>query len=110
MTEFIQVATTTGSRESALGIAGRLVEARLAACVQVLGPLTSVYRWKGEIETAEEWQCLAKTRRDFYERVEAAIREAHPYELPEILATPIVEGSPGYLEWLSSALADGTGE
>lgn len=104
MREFVQVLTTVGSREEAEGIARALVENRLAACVQVVGPISSSYRWQGEMETAEEWQCLAKTRRDLYPEVERAVRLLHSYEVPEIIATPIIAGSADYLEWLDENL------
>lgn len=94
--------TTVGSREEAGRIAVGLVERRLAACVQTLGPIVSRYRWQGAIEEAEEWQCLAKTESRLYDEVEAAIRELHSYEEPEILAMPIVAGSAGYLDWVSA--------
>ena len=100
MSDFIQVVTTTQRKEDAATIARALVDERLAACVQVLGPVTSTYRWKGEIETAEEWQCWAKTRRELYEPLEQSIRRLHPYEVPEILATAILAGSASYLAWL----------
>lgn len=104
MTDYVQVVTTTGRREDAEAIARSLVEDRLAACVQVLGPITSTYRWKGGIETADEWQCWAKSRRELYEQIEAAIRRLHPYEVPEILALPILAGSKSYLTWLEREL------
>ena len=100
MPESVQVLTTVEKREEAETIARSLVEKRLAACVQIIGPITSTYRWKGEIETAEEWQCLVKTRRELYPQVERAIRRLHSYEVPEIIATPIVAASADYLEWL----------
>ncbi|HYG96159.1 MAG TPA: divalent-cation tolerance protein CutA [Solirubrobacterales bacterium] len=100
MSEYVQVLTTAGSEEEAGRIASLLVERRLAACVQVLGPIVSRYRWQGAIEEEREWQCLAKTTRAAYEAVEGAIREVHSYEEPEIVATPIVAGSPGYLAWI----------
>jgi periplasmic divalent cation tolerance protein len=100
MNDYIQVVTTTEHREDAERIARTLVEERLAACVQVSGPITSVYRWKGQIETAQEWQCRAKSRRDLYEAIEQAIRRIHPYEVPEIVAMPILAGSAEYLAWL----------
>ena len=100
MPDAIQVVTTTQRREDALQIARALVEARLAACVQVLGPVTSTYRWQGQIETAEEWQCWAKTRRGLFEQVEQVIRQLHDYDVPEIRALPIVAGSSDYLAWL----------
>ena len=92
--------TTAGSEEEAGRIASLLVERRLAACVQVVGPITSRYRWRGEVEEEREWQCLAKTTRAAYEAAEAAIREVHSYDEPEIIATPIVAVSPGYLAWI----------
>jgi len=101
MTEHLQVLTTVGSEEDAERISIALVERRLAACVQTLGPIASRYRWQGKVETAREWQCLAKTEAARYPEVEAAIRELHPYDEPEILATPIVAGSAGYLAWVS---------
>jgi periplasmic divalent cation tolerance protein len=100
MTEHVQVLTTAGSEEEAGRIASVLVEKKLAACVQVVGPIVSRYRWQGAIEEEREWQCLAKTTRTAYEAVEAAIREVHSYDEPEIVATPIVAGSPGYLSWI----------
>jgi periplasmic divalent cation tolerance protein len=105
MAEFLQVQTTTGSAEEAERIAAALVERRFAACVQTLGPIASRYRWRGEVETAEEWLCLAKTDAERYEQAEATIRELHSYEEPEIVATPIVAGSRGYLDWLGTNLA-----
>lgn len=102
--EYIQIVTTTERREDADQIAQTLVERRLAACVQVAGPITSTYRWLGKIETAEEWQCWAKTRRELYGKVEQAILEIHPYEVPEIVAMPIAEGSRAYLAWLDEAV------
>jgi periplasmic divalent cation tolerance protein len=103
--EYLQVLTTAGSEEEAERISDALVERRLAACVQVLGPIASRYRWRGEVETAREWICLAKTEAARYPALEAAIREAHSYEEPEIVATPIVAGSQGYLDWIGESLA-----
>ncbi len=104
MTDYLQVLTTTGSEQEAERIALALVERRLAACVQTIGPIASRYRWRGEVEQAREWQCLAKTEARRYAEVEAAIRELHSYEQPEIVAMPIVAGSRGYLDWISSSL------
>jgi periplasmic divalent cation tolerance protein len=106
VSDHVQVMTTAGSEEEAGRIAALLVERRLAACVQVAGPITSRYRWQGEVEEAREWQCLVKTTRVAYERVEAAIREVHPYDEPEIIATPIVAGSAGYLTWIDENVGD----
>jgi periplasmic divalent cation tolerance protein len=103
--EYLQVVTTVGSEQEAAAIADDLVARRLAACVQVLGPIASTYRWQGAVERAREWQCLAKTEAARYAEVEAAIRALHSYDEPEILATPIVAGSAGYLAWIGESLA-----
>ena len=92
MTTAIQVVTTIDTEEGATRLARTLVERRLAACVQVAGPVASVYRWQGRVEEAREWQCLIKTRADLFDAVAAAIRALHAYELPEIIALPIVAG------------------
>jgi periplasmic divalent cation tolerance protein len=104
MAEYVQVLTTAGSEEEAERIGALLIERRLAACVQVLGPIASRYRWQGKVEEAREWQCAAKTEAARYPEVEAAIREAHSYEEPEIVAIPILAGSRGYLDWVSASL------
>ncbi len=102
MPTHIQVVTTTALRDEAERIARELVEARLAACAQIVGPILSTYRWQGKIETGEEWQCWAKTRGELFARVEDAIRRIHRYEVPEILAVPVVAGSASYLAWLDT--------
>ena len=109
MTDYIQLITTTETRVAAQAIATALVEKRLAGCVQIVGPITSTYWWEGKIETAEEWLCLIKSRRDLYREVEKAIREVHPYDVPEILAVPVAAGSRPYLEWLDGELRKGDG-
>jgi periplasmic divalent cation tolerance protein len=98
----IQVVTTTSTREEAERIAHRLVTRRLAACVQVGGPISSTYRWQGKLETALEWTCTIKTLRSHFPQVEAAIRELHSYDVPEVLAFPVTAGSAAYLAWLAS--------
>ena len=100
MTEIIQVVTMLPKREDAQRIASALVERKLAACAQVAGPVSSTYRWKGKVESAEEWLCVVKTRRGLFAAVEGAIREMHPYELPEILALSVADGSADYLTWV----------
>jgi periplasmic divalent cation tolerance protein len=102
--EYIQVLTTVGSEEEAAKIGGALLERRLAACVQTIGPITSRYRWRGALEEEREWQCLAKTEAGLYPEVEAAIRDSHSYEEPEILAIPVLAGSKGYLDWISASV------
>jgi periplasmic divalent cation tolerance protein len=104
MSDFLQVLTTTATRADAERIARALVERRLAGCVQVLGPIHSTYWWEGAVETAEEYLCLAKSSRESYPALEAAIQELHPYDVPEILAIPVAAGSPAYLSWLQGEL------
>jgi periplasmic divalent cation tolerance protein len=100
----IQVFTTTGNREEAQRIAAELVDHRLAACVQISGPITSYYRWEGKLETSQEWLVTIKTTRDSYDTVEELIRKVHLYDVPEILATPVVAGSQDYLEWVEKEI------
>jgi periplasmic divalent cation tolerance protein len=108
MKSYIQVSTTTETKEQAQTIAQHLVGAKFAACVQITGPITSIYRWKGKVENAQEWLCLIKTRDDLYNKVETAIKSLHSYETPEIIAVPIVKGSKEYLNWLDNELGDKT--
>jgi periplasmic divalent cation tolerance protein len=100
MAAYVQVVTTTDSLDLANSIAQTLLERRAAACVQVFGPVQSKYWWKGKIEEAAEWVCMIKARSADYERIEALISEAHSYDVPEILAFPVQQGSGRYLEWL----------
>jgi len=102
----IQVVTTTASEAEAQQIAAALVEARLAACVQVSGPITSTYRWQSKIETSQEWRCTIKTQQSHFAAVAAMIAQVHSYDVPEILATAVVAGSPEYLAWLAGELVD----
>ncbi|MGD9497065.1 MAG: divalent-cation tolerance protein CutA [Armatimonadota bacterium] len=106
MWEYVQVQTTAESRQQAEMIAQRLVSAELAACVQVIGPLTSIYRWEGEVTRAEEWLCLAKTTAAHLPQVEAAITQVHSYQVPEIIALPIIAGSEAYLDWLAQSVGE----
>lgn len=103
------VITNVPDRDTGMKIARHLVERKLAACVNLLDGCTSVYRWQGQVETAQELPLFIKTREALYPAVEAAIRETHPYELPEIVAVGIERGLPAYLDWLAaetSAAAD----
>jgi periplasmic divalent cation tolerance protein len=102
MSEFIQIITTIDTREAADRLAHSLVSDHLAGCVQIVGPIKSTYWWEGEIETSEEWLCLIKTLSARYAQLEEAIRRVHPYEIPEILAVPIDDGSQSYLQWLGA--------
>jgi len=100
MDEIIIILTNLPDRASALKLAGELVEQRLAACVNVLAECSSVYRWEGRVKSATEVPVLIKTRAQRYDEVEAEIRRLHPYELPEIVAVPVVRGLDEYLEWV----------
>jgi periplasmic divalent cation tolerance protein len=104
MKSYIQISTTTATKEDAQKIARYLVEQKLAACAQILGPIESTYTWKSQIETANEWLCLIKTRENLFSKVEAAIKKLHPYETPEIIAVPIKQGSAQYLQWIEDSL------
>jgi len=96
------VVTNLPDRESAEKLAALLIERHLAACVNILAPCASVYRWRGEIQHDEEHPLLIKTVTQRYADVETAIRAHHPYELPEIIAVPLVHGLPAYLAWVES--------
>ncbi|EIV93217.1 divalent-cation tolerance protein CutA [Frankia sp. QA3] len=101
----LQVIVSIDSREGAERIGRALVGARLVACFQVIGPMSSIYRWKGEIEQAEEWLCLAKTTTERFDELRERLVVLHPYENPEIIATPIVAGHADYLQWISTETA-----
>ncbi|MFP3991205.1 divalent-cation tolerance protein CutA [Streptomyces sp. E11-3] len=96
----LTVLTTTDAADKAEAIARGAVAARLAACAQIAGPVTSVYRWNGNIETDDEWQVLLKTTAERYPELEEWITAAHDYETPEIIATPVLRGSAAYLDWV----------
>ena len=101
------VISNVPDRATGLRIAEALVEQQLAACVNVLAPCTSVYRWGAKLEQAEELPLLIKTREALYPAVERAIRALHPYELPEIIAVPIERGLPEYLDWVIAGTGAG---
>ena len=105
--KFVQVLTTTPDKETAEKIAKTLVENKLAACVQIYGPVTSVYRWKDKIEQEVEWQCQIKTCDKLTDKIENLIKDAHPYDVPEIIVTEIVSGSNEYLNWIKEMVAIG---
>ena len=104
--EEILVFTTTEKEKDAEDLAKVLVENRLAACVQIVGPIRSIYRWKVNIESADEWLCLIKSRKSLFNELEKTIKENHPYETPEITAIPIAAGSVEYLEWMKTELKE----
>lgn len=100
--ENLLVITNCPDEDTANAIALALVEARLAACVNILPRCQSIYRWQGAVDTASEVPLLIKTTTGNYPALEAAIRERHPYEVPEIIALPIAQGLPAYLNWLAA--------
>ena len=100
MNDILLVMTNLPDVATAGKLARRLIEARAAACVNQLAPCTSTYRWKGGIETVSEVPLLIKTTQTAYPRLEKLIREAHPYELPEIIAVSVTAGLPSYLDWV----------
>jgi len=101
LTTVLAVLTNLPDSESAFNLAREVVQLRLAACANVLAPATSFYRWEGKLEQAAEHPVLMKTTRERYPELEAAIRRAHPYTLPEIIAWPIEAGLPEYLDWVA---------
>jgi periplasmic divalent cation tolerance protein len=101
----ILVFTTLPQRAAAEALARELLAARLAACIQIGAAVESLYHWKGEIETASETPMAIKTRVELYAQVERAIRDRHPYELPEIVAVPITDGLPAYVDWIAAETA-----
>ena len=100
----IIVTTTSDRRDTLDNIAANLIEQKLAACVQIGGPITSHYCWDGKVEQAQEWTCAIKTLEDFYESVESRIKQLHHYDEPQIIATPIVQASQGYADWLVKSM------
>ena len=98
----VLVLTTLPDRGAADALGRSLVESRLAACVSVGAPVQSIYHWRGSIETSPEVPLSIKTRADLFDAVAAAIRAAHPYELPEILAVPVCDGTTDYLAWIDA--------
>lgn len=104
MTDKIVVLSTCGSADEAEKLARSLVEQRLAACVNVMPRIRSYYRWKDAIESAEECLLVIKSTRDRMEALRAALEKEHSYEVPEVIALPVVDGSPDYLRWLEASL------
>lgn len=102
MTGYIQVLTAVETEDDAQRIVRVVVEKRLAACAHVVGPIASTYWWKGKVETTQEWLCVFKSKEAAYEALEREIRSNHPYEVPEILAVPVVAGSRSYLDWIET--------
>lgn len=100
------IMTTCPDQQTAEALATLLVEKKLAACINILSEMTSIYTWKGRIEIGREHLLLVKTRGDRYQEIADCIHGNHPYELPEIIAVPIDQGLPEYLQWIDSCLSD----
>lgn len=102
MAEHVAVITTTDSEDAAEALGRGLVEASLAACVQIVGPVLSLYRWDGQVQSDQEWQCWIKTAADRLDQVTAWIAEHHDYDVPEVVALPVTGGSGEYLAWVTA--------
>jgi len=106
MAGLIQVFITAGSREEGQRLVDTLVRNRLAACGQVLGPIQSTYWWQGKVESSQEWMCLAKSQEEKFDEIVRMVKELHSYEVPEIIAVPLVAVSDSYEQWMKSVLGD----
>jgi len=102
--DYIIVLVTTTSKQEAEEIVQHLLGDKLIACGNIVGPVTSFFRWSGKVQRAKEFLVLMKTRRGLFQRLSDVVKTLHGYEVPEILAVPIVEGSKDYLDWLTSCL------
>jgi periplasmic divalent cation tolerance protein len=106
MTEKIVVLSNCGSEEEARRIARALVEARVAACVNILPGIQSIYHWQGAIQEDSEWMLVIKSTRSMFDRLSIELRKVHSYQVPEVLAIPVVAGSPDYLDWMDRELVE----
>ncbi len=104
MTDKIVVLSACGSEEEAVRLARHLVETRVAACVNIIPGARSIYHWKGAIEDAAEWMLVIKSRRDLFAALQSELGKMHSYEVPEMVALPVVEGSESYLAWMDREL------
>ena len=102
MEKIVQIITTSNDRDLIEKIGRDLVQKKLVACAQILGPIQSIYQWKGVVEETREWFLLMKSKDSLYPAIEEEIRKQHPYEVPEIIMTTIERGFPGYLDWVVS--------
>jgi periplasmic divalent cation tolerance protein len=103
---YVVVMVTTASKQEAENIAQRLLKERLIACANITGPVSSLFHWAGKLEKAEEYLVFMKSRKDLFEKLAETVKALHSYEVPEIVALPVVEGSKAYLAWLDSCLAE----
>jgi len=104
MSPYIVVMVTVANRDEAVKIVRSLLEERLIACANIFGPISSIFWWEGKIDEAREFLVFMKSHEKHFERLSERITEIHSYEVPEIIALPIIKGSPPYLEWLSDSL------
>lgn len=102
---YVIVMVTTASKQEAEKIAQHLLDKRLIACANIIGPVQSHFYWSGKLEKTEEYLILMKSRRNLFAKLSEVVKTLHSYEVPEILALPVVEGSKAYIDWLSSCLA-----
>ena len=98
------ILSTASSKDEAQHIARALVERKLVACVNIIGPIDSIYRWKGEVESAQEFLMLMKTDSNQFDRVRDAVKSLHSYEVPEVIQVPVENGLPAYLQWISTSI------
>lgn len=110
MSEHVRVETTIDSAAGAASLASSVVGTRLVACAQVVGPIASMYRWEGAVTTDQEWLIVMKTAADRLDDLVAHLRSAHPYDVPEVVATPVLGGNPDYLRWVTAETRDEHGE
>ncbi|KPV62549.1 MAG: Divalent-cation tolerance protein CutA [Candidatus Bathyarchaeota archaeon BA2] len=104
MLPYVVVMVTVANRDEALKIVRSLLKERLIACANIVGPISSIFWWKGKIEEASEFLVFMKSRENHFERLSERVMEIHSYEVPEIIAVPIIKGSQPYLEWLGDSL------
>ncbi|MBP7652256.1 divalent-cation tolerance protein CutA [Candidatus Dependentiae bacterium] len=102
MTEYLKVITTIDSKEKAVDLCKKIVELRLVSCAQILGPIQSIYWWQDKVDNSEEYYCVFKTKSSLYPQLEDYIKKNHNYQVPEIIAVPIIFGSKEYLNWISN--------
>jgi len=104
MSPYVVVIMTAANREEAVKIVRSLLEERLIACANIVGPIFSIFWWEGKIEEASEFLVFMKSHENHFERLSERVKEIHSYEVPEIIALPIIKGLPSYLKWLSDSL------
>ncbi len=104
MTDKVVILVTAANKRQCQAIARRLVESKLAACVNITQPIESIYHWEGKITRDREYQLLIKSTRELFEEIKAAVTELHSYKTPEIICLPIIDGSRNYLQWVSDSV------